>query len=225
MTGSVLFEYEKENNSIRDTLIEAVSEGAYLMGADLIGADLRGAYLTGANLRGAGLIGADLRGASLIGADLRGAYLTGANLRGANLAYAYLRDTDLTGAYLADANLRGADLIGADLRGADLGLFKKDFFDVLLRAIPEINNLKNALINGKIDGSAYTGECACLCGTLEKSDSIEIKKRIYDLRDSSRPIEIFFTLIRPGDTPENNYPAKVVLEWIEEFEELIKPIY
>jgi hypothetical protein len=83
--GKVLFEFEKENNSVKDTLIEAVKTGAYLTGADLRGADLRGAYLTGAYLTGA-----DLRGADLTGADLRGAYLTGADLRGA-----YLRGADL----------------------------------------------------------------------------------------------------------------------------------
>ena len=37
-TGSVLFEYEKENNTVKDTLIEAVNGGAYLRGADLRGA-------------------------------------------------------------------------------------------------------------------------------------------------------------------------------------------
>ena len=41
--GSVLFEFEKENNSIRETLMEAVKNGA----------NLRGAYLGGANLGGA----------------------------------------------------------------------------------------------------------------------------------------------------------------------------
>ena len=51
--GDVLFEYEKENNTIKDTLIEAVKRGA-----DLRGADLRDAYLGGANLRGAYLRGA-----------------------------------------------------------------------------------------------------------------------------------------------------------------------
>lgn len=63
---SVLFEFEKENNSIKDTLIKAVGSGAYLDGADLRCADLRGADLDGADLRGA-----DLRDAYLGGADLR----------------------------------------------------------------------------------------------------------------------------------------------------------
>ena len=96
--GSVLFEFSKKDNTIKDTLVEAVSKGAGLRGADL-----QGAYL-----RGAGLRGADLRGADLWGADLQGAYLRGAGLRGADL-----RGADLRGAYL-----RGADLRGADLRGA-----------------------------------------------------------------------------------------------------------
>ena len=56
--GSVLFEYEKENNTIKDTLIEAVKKGTYLRGADLTGAYLTGAFLTGAFLTGADLTGA-----------------------------------------------------------------------------------------------------------------------------------------------------------------------
>ena len=73
--GNVLFEYSKENNTIKDTLEQAVKVGAYLGGADL-----RGAYLGGADLRDA-----DLRGAYLGGADLRDAYLGDADLGGADL--------------------------------------------------------------------------------------------------------------------------------------------
>ena len=32
-TGKILFKYEKENNTIKDTVVEAVSRGAYLRGA------------------------------------------------------------------------------------------------------------------------------------------------------------------------------------------------
>ena len=83
--GKILFEYEKADNSIKDTLIEAVKSGAYLYGADLSGADLSGAYLSGAYLSGA-----NLYGAYLSGAYLSGAYLSGANLYGAYLSGAYL---------------------------------------------------------------------------------------------------------------------------------------
>jgi hypothetical protein len=61
--GGVLFEYEKENNTTKETIKEAVRQGAYLQGADLRGADLRGADLRGAGLQGAYLQGADLQGA------------------------------------------------------------------------------------------------------------------------------------------------------------------
>ena len=41
--GSVLFEYSKENNTIKDTLCEANLRGANLCEADLCEANLRGA--------------------------------------------------------------------------------------------------------------------------------------------------------------------------------------
>jgi uncharacterized protein YjbI with pentapeptide repeats len=84
-TGSIIFEYSKENNTIKDTLLEAVKNKADLQGADLQGAYLQGADLQGADLQGAYLQGADLQGAYLQGADLQGAYLQGAYLQGAYL--------------------------------------------------------------------------------------------------------------------------------------------
>ena len=101
--GSLLFEFEKENNTVKDTVIKAVETGADLRGADLRGAYLTGAYLTGAYLRGAYLTGADLRGAYLTGADLTGADLTGADLTGAYLRGAYLR-----GAYGKNTKIKTA---------------------------------------------------------------------------------------------------------------------
>ena len=119
-TGKILFEYENFNNTVRDTVIEAVKSGANLRGANLRGADLGGANLRGADLGGANLGGADLGGADLGGANLRGADLGGANLRGANLGGANLRGANLGGANLGGANLGGANLRGANLRGANL---------------------------------------------------------------------------------------------------------
>jgi len=74
LAGTLLFEYEKDNNSIKETLIEAVTQEA----------DLRWAYLQEADLQEADLRGADLQGADLQEADLRGADLRGADLRGAD---------------------------------------------------------------------------------------------------------------------------------------------
>ena len=51
-TGSVLFEHEAENNTIKLTLEAAVKAGANLAGAYLDGANLAGANLAGAYLDG-----------------------------------------------------------------------------------------------------------------------------------------------------------------------------
>jgi hypothetical protein len=64
LTGAVLFEFEKEGNTLVDTIREANLRGANLREADLWGANLRGADLWGANLRGA-----DLRGAKNVPGD------------------------------------------------------------------------------------------------------------------------------------------------------------
>ena len=110
-TGSVVFEYTKEGNTITETVLEAIRRDANLRDANLCGANLCGANLRDANLRSANLYGADLRDA-----NLRNANLCDANLRDANL-----RDADLRGANLCDADLRGADLRDANLSGANLG--------------------------------------------------------------------------------------------------------
>lgn len=109
-TGSVVFEYTKEGNTITETVLDAIRRGADLRDADLCGADL-----CGADLRGSNLCDADLCDANLCGADLRGANLYDANLRDADL-----RGANLYGAYLCGANLYGADLRGTNLRGANL---------------------------------------------------------------------------------------------------------
>ncbi len=112
-TGSVVFEYTKEGNTITETVLDAIRRGADLRDTDLYGADLCDADLRGANLSDADLCDADLRDADLRGADLRDA-----DLHGANLSDADLSDADLRGADLRSADLRGANLCGANLRDA-----------------------------------------------------------------------------------------------------------
>jgi len=56
-TGSIIFEYSKENNTIKDTVEKALKNGANLDGANLYRANLAGANLYRANLDGANLDG------------------------------------------------------------------------------------------------------------------------------------------------------------------------
>jgi hypothetical protein len=88
--GNLLFEFEKEDNTVKDTVIEAVKSGVNLSGADLSGVNLSGvnlsgAYLSGVNLSGADLSGADLSGVNLSCADLSCAYLSGVYLSGVKI--------------------------------------------------------------------------------------------------------------------------------------------
>ncbi|WP_186098252.1 pentapeptide repeat-containing protein [Burkholderia gladioli] len=218
-TLKVMFECEADSMKVAVEL--AYKQGAYLRGAYLRGADLRGA-----DLRGADLSGADLSGANLSGADLRGADLSGADLSGANLRGAYLRGADLSGADLSGANLRGANLRGADLRGADLRganlsganllPIKADFIEVISQAPREVPALIDALKGGRVDGSTYSGECACLVGTIANARGCSVDAPQFDIpKDSSRPVERFFMAIRKGDTPETNSASKLALEWAE----------
>jgi len=215
------------------------NNGAVLSDADLSGADLRGAALSDAALRDADLRGADLRGAALSDAvlcraDLRGADLRDADLRGAALSDAALRDADLRGADLRDADLRGAalsdaalrdaDLRGAVLRGAALRSFKADFFLNLLRARNEVPYLIAALKEGRVDGSQYEGECACLVGTLANARGASYAEMFPD-HYSGNPAEQWFLMIKKGDKPGDDtgggFAAQKALEWAEEFQALM----
>ena len=118
--GAVLFEYEKENNTLKDTLEEAIKRGANLDGANLYRASLDGASLDGANLDGANLYRASLYRASLDRANLYGANLYRASLDGASLDRANLDGANLDGASLDGASLDGANLYRASFYRASL---------------------------------------------------------------------------------------------------------
>ena len=115
--GKLLFEYEKEDNTVKDTLLKAIESGASLRDANLSSANLHGADLCNADLRSADLCGANLCNANLCNADLCDADLHGADLCNADLCNADLCNANLRGASLRDANLCSADLREASLRG------------------------------------------------------------------------------------------------------------
>ncbi len=210
----VMFECEADSMKVAVEL--ACKQGTYLSDANLRGADLSDANLRGANLRDADLSGANLRDADLSGANLRGADLSDANLRDANLRGADLSDANLRGANLRDADLSGANLRGADLSGADLLPIKADFIEVISQAPCEVPALIDALKAGRVDGSTYSGECACLVGTIANARGCSVDAPQFDIpKDESRPVERFFMAIRKGDTPETNAASKLALEWAE----------
>jgi hypothetical protein len=75
-TGEIIFEFESENNTVANTVKEAIKAGKSLRSANLRYADLSYANLRYANLRYADLSSADLSYADLSYADLSSADLS-----------------------------------------------------------------------------------------------------------------------------------------------------
>jgi len=142
-----------------------------------------------------------------LGAAIKSAVDAGADLSGA----------DLSGANLSDADLGGANLSGANLRDAYLLPIRDDVWAVLSSAPHEAASVRDALAAGKVDGSTYSGECACLVGTIAAARHCGYSE-IEGLRPNSRrPAEMFFTTIRPGNTPENHGPCRIAHGWVSEW--------
>jgi len=196
---------------------------AYLHGVDLHAADLSGAKLTDTDLSGGNLCGAYLRSADLYDADLSGALLADADLSGACLRYADLEGANLSGTILSGTdlcgtNLRGVELSEHNLRRSNLSGAKSDFFAVLSAVPAEAPAVAAAIREGRVNGSVYQGECACLVGTIANALGCEYMQ-IPGLRpNADRPAELLFLAIRLGDTPETNPICRLVLEWIEEWQ-------
>jgi len=182
--GKLLFEFEKEDNTIKKTLVEAIRQRADLRSADLRSADLRSANLRSANLRSANLGSADLSSADLGSADLRSADLRSADLRSADLGSADLRSADLRSADLRSADLGFADLRFADLRSADLS--SADLRSADLRSA----NTDKRYIQISCIGSAkrmttYCFDddkiwCGCFTGNLE-----EFEEQVRETHDTN----------------------------------------
>lgn len=177
-TGSVVFEYTKEGNTITETVLEAIRRCANLCDANLCGADLRGADLYGADLYGADLCSTDLRSTDLRDADLRCANLCDADLRGANLYGADLRSTDLRGANLRSTDLRGANLsdakgcyLSCPTEGSFIGWKKASGHIVKLR-IPEDARRSSATGHKCRCDKAYVMEIQNMDGTKATEDTV-----------------------------------------------------
>ena len=183
--------------------------GASLTRADLAGANLSMANLSYTNLSEAILSRADLTGADLTGANLFHTSLFGARLSGANLTGANLVGTDLVG-----ADLSRAILLGADLSKANLTAIKEDVWRVLASAPDEVQAVRTALMEGRVDGGLYAGECACLVGTIANTRGVPYQDLDFD---PFSPAERWFSPIQKGDTPETSQVSKIALEWVDEW--------
>ena len=157
-----------------------------------------------------------------VGLAIKWARKNNAVLSGADLSGADLRNADLSGAVLSGADLRNAVLRNAVLRNADLSDIRADFLSEVLKLPNELEFLRDALIQGKVDGSTYTGECACLAGTLAHARGLTdysggpITNGCTFQSSADSPRERFFLAIKKGDTPATNSASQIALDWTNE---------
>jgi len=104
----------------------------------------------------------------------------------------------------------------AEVRSS-LDFVKADIWDILSKATHEVPALRQALLEGKVDGSTYTGSCACLVGTLANARGVGFASIPGVNPDADRPAERWFTGIRRGDRPTTNPISAAALYWVDEF--------
>ena len=125
-------------------------------------------------------------------------------------------DSRFVGSRFDETRFDGSRFDGSSFSTLNFNNAKNDFFATLLYLPSEVAALKAALIEGRIDGSQYEGECACLKGTLERVAKKE-EEEIGWKHDVSAPAETFFLSISQGDTPENSRFSALAVQWIEEW--------
>ena len=226
-TGEVITE-NKDCSTIKELVEWCVKKNISLQYADLSDANLQGVILNYinlayANLSGVNLMNANLKLAILNNVDLSGANLTNtnlsfANLQGANLYYVDLQTANINGTIFN--NCKNLDSTNIEDNGLSLSYIKLDFQNSIKILPNEIEGLKQALLDGRVDGSQYEGECACLVGTLANNMGLENYKDLQDKHNF--PIKSFslrerwFMGIKKDDKPENSPIVKITVQWIDE---------
>lgn len=88
--GNIIFEFSKEDNTMNDTLSEAIKNNIDLRWSDLRFCDLRGFDFKEIDLEGIDFRWCDIRGVKLNNCRLNGIDLQGVNFYGVNLEGCYL---------------------------------------------------------------------------------------------------------------------------------------
>jgi hypothetical protein len=127
--------------------------------------------------------------------------------------------TALEAAITEGANLKGACLKGAkNISQSYINLCSRDILFVLQHLKHEVSALRQLLIDGKVDGTQYEGECVCLFGSLANANG-DMEKVCSAIPFYERGLhnygEQWFWQIREDDTPETNEFAAHALKLID----------
>lgn len=102
----------------------------------------------------------------------------------------------------------------------NLEAVKRDLWQVLQIAPSEAKSVRQAIMQGDVDGGFYIGECCCIKGIIAKSLGVPVKSldQSYGIGLNRRSyMENFLFNIMEGDTPETNSYSRAILQWCDEF--------
>lgn len=102
----------------------------------------------------------------------------------------------------------------------NLAAVKKELWQVLQLAPSEAKAVRQAILNGDVDGGYYIGECCCIKGIMAKSLGIPVKQLEESCGiglDRRSYLENFLFNILDGDTPESSAYSRAILNWCDEF--------
>jgi uncharacterized protein YjbI with pentapeptide repeats len=94
---------------------------------------------------------------------------------------------------------------------------RDDLWAVLSAAPNEVEGLRKALAEGRVNGSTYQGACACLVGTIANVRGCDYRELGILQPNSNRLAELWFISINKGNTPDDNPFSRLALEWVDQW--------
>ena len=223
--GGIFFTHEVENNTAEITVTAMLAAYA---GKKIVGVDLSGYVLDGVSFDNSSFYNSRFYNSSFDNSSFYNSSFYNSsfyNSRFYNSSFYnsrfYNSSFDNSRFYNSRFDNKTVENIVKDGQEHIFAISKNDVWAILLPAKNEIAGLKNALIEGKINGTAYTGDCACLVGTIAKVRQCDYELMPHITPDGGRPAEMWFRGIDPGMTPENSPKVKLTMKWIDEFESLL----
>jgi hypothetical protein len=204
-------------------------KSAMLDGADFTdyicpsGSRFDGSSFVDSSFDGSSFVGSSFVGSSFVGSSFVGSSFDDSSFDGSSFVGSSFDGSSFVGSSFVGSSFDGSSFVGSSFVGSsfDDSSFdgecdaKADFIEVISRARLEIPAMVKALREGRVNGSTYEGECACLVGTLENAGATGLP------HDSERPIERWFMMIsegdKPGDSSPGGYAIGKALEWALEY--------
>jgi hypothetical protein len=180
------------------------------------GAKIKTIYINGATIetldvRNSWIDAIHTPGATIETLDVRNSWIDAIHTIGATIERLDARRSWVGVIYTNDAKIKTLDANGASF----VANARENYFCILAKARSYVPALIEALEAGRINGSVYAGECACLAGTPEQERGCDHNRIVF--RDYHPPAERMFFAIGPGMTPDRNSVARQAVAWAREF--------